>query len=178
MAPIPGSSICAECRYYRPPVRVELFMPEDLMNEGVMQVADELAQFHRKRTQDEALLIQQKRLFDHRPREYAWCEKFSKAVNTFLDRRALSRFEQQLGSAEGSQAATRAMAVLDEEHERLSALVENDRLIDEERRKRERRHQVTGEPTQVYVIAQYMNPDQSCARFKPAENVLASTREI
>lgn len=95
---------CDQCRYFRVPVPVKLFSPEDLQNPEVQKVDHEVYELQRQRQLDESQRIANRYLFEYEPHNFEWCAGYTDKINSYFTARDAQRFRSELlrGKAEGA----------------------------------------------------------------------------
>jgi hypothetical protein len=150
-------------------VKVRLFSDADLTNPEVQKIAHEVYEWERERSTREAQYLGNRRLFEHEPRNYRWCEGHTRKVELYFTREDVERFRDAL-LREGSPGARRVFQEIVGARQPLTRAARNGdakAAAQLEAIRRTRTDPVTDTFINYYVLAEYMNKDGGCDFWQP-----------
>jgi hypothetical protein len=162
---------CPTCHWYRKPVPVTLFSPDDLTNPEVQKVNHEVYEWHRQRLLDEDQRIANKMLFEHKPKNFAWCAGHTAEINKYFTRQDAQTFRDKLlRGAESAREFFNEVVVAGQDLKKAAKAGDSQAGERLEEIRRNRTDPVSGEIISYYVPVKYVNDDGGCDDWeKPRE---------
>jgi hypothetical protein len=155
---------CNSCRYYREPVKVDLFGAEDMTNPEVVKVDGEVREWQRQRQLDENQRIASFVVFQHPPENYAWCDGYTRQINKYFTRQDARSLRDALmrDKAEGARELFDRVVVAGQELRDAAKAGDSQAAARLEAIHKDRTDPISGQFIPYFAPVEYFNGDGGC----------------